>query len=65
MGLTLDPGRLSEDGDTATASRSVPGCGASGVSPDAVRYEMITYDDIEKHIDLIEAYLSQIECFGD
>lgn len=34
--LVLDPGRLSEEGDTAPGSGSVPGRGASGVS-DAIR----------------------------
>jgi len=37
MGLALDPGRLSEEGDAAADSSSASGCGASGVSPDAVR----------------------------
>lgn len=38
--LMLDPGHLSEEGDTATAKRSIPGSGDSGVRLDTTLSEI-------------------------
>lgn len=69
MGLTLDPGRLSEEGDTTTAGSFVSGWGASGVWSNARWSEMemlyLIYGNTPTNLQLIILQSDVLLCFGD